>query len=66
MMKNSFDVPLDYNDPSLDFFSAKVKIIGYLKAKHHVTDAAFENSVVMDMVENWAYAADLLSQGAGR
>lgn len=51
--------PLDYNDPSLDFFKAKAVIIDWLRTEKGVTDEAFENSLILDMIDNWAYAADL-------
>lgn len=60
----SFVPPLDYSDLSLDFFSAKHKIIEYLRAKHGLTDEALEHSVIQDLMDQWAYAADRLSMRA--
>lgn len=68
---NSLQVPLDYNDPSLDFFSAKAKIMDYLRAKYPIdqledVNEFFGSAIFMDLIENWAYAADRLSQTAGQ
>lgn len=62
----SMEVPLDYNDPALDFFAAKHRIAEYLKNKYGLDADALGSAFLQDIMDQWAYAADLLSQRAAR
>lgn len=59
--QGSMYVPLDYNDPSLDFFSAKCKIVQYMKARYDLTDDDLSSVAFQALMDNWAYCADLLA-----
>ena len=62
-MKAFMEVPFDYGDPTLDFFSAKEKIIQYVINKHKLNDEfdILGSNLFHDMVDQWALSIDLLA-----
>lgn len=56
----------DYDDPSLDFFSAKMKIIQHMKVCFNLTNDDLSSDSIQELMSNWAYCADLLSQSRHR
>lgn len=62
-MKAFMETPFDYSDPTLDFFSAKDKIVQYLIAKHKLSDEfdILGSNLFHDMVDQWALTIDLLA-----
>lgn len=63
VMKAFMEVPFDYSDPTLDFFSAKHKIVEYLKNKHRLHDDfdILGSNLFHDIVDQWALTIDLLA-----
>ena len=62
----TFRTVLNYQDPLLDFSLAKSKIIEHYKVNHEefekiMASGSQSSSFISDIIENWAYAADLLS-----